>query len=455
VTKITEAPVTNDDVREGSSQPAGLTRSFAKSLAVVAAIGLVVRVLNVLWWRPTTDRLGFTGYRLGGDAWYYHMQANAMAAGKFFIDPVAYHFFRLERPSAVHPPLYSLYLSFWSRLGVDSVTGHRLVSGLLGVGVIVTIGLLGRRIAGPKVGLIAAAITAVYPFMWINDGMLMSESLVVLASAFVLYAAYSFAGSPSTRTAVVLGVACGAAALGRSELTLLFPILVLPLAACVRRESWKHRIKLATVTCVVGALVLLPWITLNILRFEEPVLLSTGTGSVLSAASCDETYYGRNIGYWAYCFQGPWPRNTLDESQRDLAPGQDAIDYIKTHKSRLPLVVAARIGRMWSFFKPGQTTAFEWALEGRGRAPSWAALFSYYALLPFAGIGLIVMRRRELTIWPPVALAICVTIAAAVTFGLARYRAPAEVGLVLVAAVGLEAAWRRRHARQPPVDVDA
>ena len=70
--------------------------------------------------------------------------------------------------------------------------------------------------------------------MWINDGMLMSESLVVLVSACFLYAAYDFVGSPDTRRAVLLGLACGAAALTRTELLLLVPLLVLPLAAASR-----------------------------------------------------------------------------------------------------------------------------------------------------------------------------------------------------------------------------
>ena len=55
-------------------------------------------------------------------------------------------------------------------------------------------------------GVVAAAITALYPQLWINDGMVMSESLVVLMAALVLLTAYSFAARPSVRNAVVLGV---------------------------------------------------------------------------------------------------------------------------------------------------------------------------------------------------------------------------------------------------------
>jgi hypothetical protein len=194
---------------------------------------------------------------------------------------------------------------------------------------------------------------------------------------------------------------------------------------------------------VVGGLALAPWIVFNFTRFEETTTMTSATGAALSAASCDEVYYGKYIGYYANCFQGPWPKASLDESQRDVAPRTQAVDYIKSHKRRLPLVVAARVGRLWGLFKPGQTTALDWWLEGRGRAPSWIGLFAYYALVPFAIYGLVLMRRRKIPILPLLAIAGIATLAAALTFGVTRYRAPAEVALVLAASMGVVAIFRR------------
>jgi hypothetical protein len=72
-------------------------------------------------------------------------------------------------------------------------------------------------------------------------------------------------------------------------------------------------------------------------------------------------------------------------------------------------------------------------------------LFVYYILVPFAVVGLVAMRRRRTPIWPVLALFVIATFAAATTFGVTRYRAPAEVGLVLAAAIGISAAvaWVR------------
>ncbi len=55
------------------------------------------------------------------------------------------------------------------------------------------IGLVGRRLGGNAVGLVAAGIAAVYPEIWINDGMLLSESMAILMTAIMLYTVYGFA----------------------------------------------------------------------------------------------------------------------------------------------------------------------------------------------------------------------------------------------------------------------
>ena len=415
---------------------------------MIALVGAAIRAMNVLWWRPTTDRVGYLGYKLGGDAAYYHWQANALGEGHWFVDPFLWLNLGQIRPSAAHPPLYTLYLGVWSRLGVQSVTGHRLVSALLGIATIVVIGILARRLAGNVAGLVAAGIAAVYPQLWINDGMLLSEGLAVLTTACSLLAIYAYWRSPRFRYAALMGLACGIAALSRTELALLFPLVVLPLVLLTRSETARRRVKLVVVAFVAGALVIVPWVGFNMLRFNEPTLISNGTGSALSAASCDEVYYGLHIGYYANCFTGPWPGPEFDESERDTYPRDYARTYIGDHLSRVPIVVAARVGRLWGIFKPGQTTALDWWIEGRGRAPSWIGLFAYYLLVPFAIAGVVILRRRRIPILPLVMLAVIATLAAAITFGVTRYRAPVEVAIVVAAAVAVSALVARWRASE-------
>ncbi|MEX1007235.1 MAG: glycosyltransferase family 39 protein [Acidimicrobiia bacterium] len=425
-------------------------RFFARRLGVITVFAFAVRVANVLWWRPTTDIHSYhNGYYLWGDAYYYHWQANALAKGYWFVDPFRFSIFgSTHRPSSVHPPLYTIYLSMWSWLGLDTVTWHRLASCVLGAAAVLVIGIVGYRIAGTAVGLLAAGIAAVYPQLWINDGMLLSEPMAVLTAAVVILVAYEFWRRPSMRWAVLLGLACALATASRSELSLLFPLLVIPLALLAKGPDRKRRLQMAGAACVAGGLLLLPWVTFNLLRFEEFSTMNTGFGAALSAASCDETYYGDRIGYYADCFQGPWPPPSYDESESDAVARKDAMKYIKAHLGRLPVVAAARVGRLWDLYMPGDTTRLDYALEGRGRAASWIGLFSYYLLAPFAVVGLVVLRRRRVPLLPLMAFIVIATIAAALFFGNTRYRAPAEVSVVLAAATGMVAAWHRLADRR-------
>jgi len=434
-------------------------RRFRIAMLIVGLVAAAVRWMNVFWWRPTTNNPGYHGYRLGGDAYYYHYQANALAKGAWFVDPLLWHNTGQQRPSATHPPFYVIYLSLWSRLGLDTVTWHRFASTFLGIAAVVMVGYLGRRIGGNAVGIVAASIAAVYPEMWINDGMLLSEPSAILMTAIALYTMYGFARKPTMRNALYMGLAVGITALSRTELTLLFVVAVIPIALLARSLTWKERFLRIVAAGLMGAVVLLPWMIFNYTRFEEPTTMTSATGAALSASACDQTFSGYWLGYYYNCFQGPWPSQKLDESQRDLVPRKQAMEYLKSHERELPKVLFARVGRLWGFFRPGQTTFLDWWLEGRGRAPSWIGFWMYVALMPFAIGGLVVLFRRRITIIPMLAVAAIATFAAAITFGVTRYRAPAEVAIVTSAAVGLVALWqwfaRRRHetTSREPIDV--
>jgi hypothetical protein len=62
-----------------------------------------------------------------------------------------------------HPPLYYILLNLWMRLGDDAAT-VRLLSAVLGVLTIPIVFVLGRRLAGSLVGLLAALLLAVSPY---------------------------------------------------------------------------------------------------------------------------------------------------------------------------------------------------------------------------------------------------------------------------------------------------
>src|SRR5437899_3132166 len=114
-------------------------RRFAWTLAAVAAAGLVIRVVYVVYERRDVV--------FGGDAHFYHEGANLFAHGKGLISPFFYERGRIVE-AADHPPLYLLFLSIPSRLGMTSTLSHLFWSCALGTATIVVTGLLGREVGG-------------------------------------------------------------------------------------------------------------------------------------------------------------------------------------------------------------------------------------------------------------------------------------------------------------------
>src|SRR5690606_5068753 len=147
---------------------------------------------------------------------------------------------------------------------------------LLGVAAVVLVGLAGRRVAGPRTGLLAAGLATIYPNVWSYDGTLLSETTAILMVAAFLLAVARYVDERSVRRAAVLGAVVGLAALARSELLLLSVFAVAPLALSPRTGDWGERLRQVSAAGVACVVVLIPWVAHNMMRFEEPVLLSVG-----------------------------------------------------------------------------------------------------------------------------------------------------------------------------------
>ena len=116
---------------------------------------------------------------LGFDAIWYELQSQTLSHGDGYIDPDA--FFRLgERvPTANFPPLWPLLLAGANQVGLDTERAHQMVGCVLGSITVALTGVIGRRVAGRRVGIVAAAIVAVSPMLIAADGSLMAESLYI------------------------------------------------------------------------------------------------------------------------------------------------------------------------------------------------------------------------------------------------------------------------------------
>ena len=385
---------------------------FTTKLAVIAAVGVAVRALYLF-----TIGRHVTGI---GDWHFYHWQANLIADGHGFAEPYKWRIEHRLSPSAGHPPLYPLALAGVSALGGTGELAHRCAGLVFGAATIALVGLLGRRVGGERTGLLAAALCAAYPLMIAVDGALMSETLYGALIAATLLAAYRLLDRPGARRAVLLGALVGLAALTRSEALLLLP------------------------------LVIAPWAVRNDVAFGRPVLISTNEATVVAGANCPLTYHGVNLGGWDIrCISR---RRDDNEAAQAAIWRREGLDYARDHAARLPVVAAVRLLRVWDLWQPRRQVIFA---EGRQVRVEQAGVAAWFALAVAGVVGAVALRRRGEPLLVLLAPAVAVSVGCVLGYGIPRLRHAFEPAVLVLAAVGLQAAASTWRARRRAASADA
>src|SRR3954470_5961302 len=124
---------------------------------------------------------------------YVVSRALFIARFPYFLDEGTYAVFTYEGANSLH----DLFISYtiareplmfwlgipWVKLGINPLDAVRIVSAISGLLTLVAVGLIGRLLAGPVVGLAAAALCVVLPFFVVHDGIGIIEPLVTLVMA--------------------------------------------------------------------------------------------------------------------------------------------------------------------------------------------------------------------------------------------------------------------------------
>jgi 4-amino-4-deoxy-L-arabinose transferase-like glycosyltransferase len=404
--------------------------TFAKRLALIVVLAMAVRVVQTLALAPWPPEAF-------DDQSYYSALSRLIATGEGFVRPGEALGEGLSVPTAERAPVYPAALAAMSAIGLESTDAQRLLGTLTGGAAVLIVGWLGRRLAGPRAGLIAAGIAAVYPTLIAADGALMTESMYgVLAGLSVLTALHAL-DAPSWRSGALLGAVAGIAALTRGEGLFLFPLLLLPLV--LRRE----RLPAAGVACLAFVLVLTPWTIRNTTTFDRPVLVATEAGETIGGANCRPVYFGGQLGGWEVsCIKLDGRKNEAAELN---AAGRQGIRYALDHATRVPLVFAARLARTWSV----PPYAFQ-APEGRSPMVMKLGVISYFVLLPLAVAGLVLVRRGPQSAWVVCAPVVAVTLVTLAAYRNLRFRHSAEMVIVLAAGIAIDALLRRRKRGAAP-----
>ena len=338
---------------------------------------------------------------------------------------------------------------------------------VLSVALIPLVFALGRRLAGVRVGLVAAAVVTVWPNLVFHSGVVLTETLFLVlfvAMLLVALATPDVARHPGWRRVVATGLLLGAAGLVRPVTFVVAPLfLVLWWGDGVRRAV----AKLAVVGLAAVALVV-PWTVRNAVTMDSPILLSANFGDNF----CIGNHPGATGGYRLpdACFEGlESGERPAYEVRRQSETLDRGLTFVREHPADVVGLLGWKAYYTLSSDHDGLVVAADWGERPLFEARRMDLLESladgaYYAVLAAAVLGVALLvrnrgagERRWLFLLLTVPLQMVPPL---VTFGEPRFKMPIYPVLAVAAALGVTAAWRATRgldltATGDDVDVDA
>ena len=385
-------------------------------LLVVAAGALAVRVAYVL--------LVLGDYSPASDAHHYHTIAEAVGDGRGLVHPFP---FGTPHATAWRPPLYPLLLG-----GVYAVTGAKLGAAQvlnvgLGVGMVVLAALVGRRLAGWRAGVVAGALTAVYPPLVFNDGVPLSEplGLVLLLGTVLLLA---------DRRTTWAGATSGLLMLTR-------PSAQFFTAAVAAWILWRFGWRKALIYSAVATAVVAPWLVRNWVRMDSPVLV-TSNGFNLNAAYSPEARTRQEFVDAVFDERLAGVRAGItNEAELDSVLRRRALRSVRDDPAQV-VRVGVRNFRDLLELRPGRNESAE-RKDGRDLQVRRLTLPLVWVVLAAGLAGLWSLRRRP-GVGPLAITALVFTGTTALSVFAPRLRAPLELVCCITASALVSKWWQLR-----------
>jgi 4-amino-4-deoxy-L-arabinose transferase-like glycosyltransferase len=363
--------------------------------------------------------------------------------------------------TSYYPPGYPLLLGSvqWiaDRLGQSARLPlfAGFVQSVLGAVAAGGVWMIGRRLRGDRVALVAGLVFALWPNLIVYSSTLLSESLFLACFAVMLVGLLTMIdGNRVVWTrAVAAAVGTGAATMVRPQVLVVIPAVLIGWAIC--RVGW--RVALTSLGCVALGLVafVTPWTIRNYGVFHQFVPVSNNGGDNL----CVGFHPGADGGFSIprYCDTGEFyvQGGPAAEVRRNAATRRRAISWAEHHLGALPLLSARKMYQTYRNDIDG-LRAYESYDEVRIFTPTTRSVLRvsanvYYAVvMVFAAVGLVLTfvvgirsRRDDATALVLALATVAIASVPVIVFGDPRFKVPATPCFAVVAGFAMVAAWDR------------
>jgi len=373
-----------------------------------------------------------------------------------------FYSYRIEAPlKAFIPPLYPILVYFVLRWASEPAIALGLAQALIGGLMAVLMYLPIREFSNRSTALLSASLTAIYPVFLVQAARPLPTTLVGFLITAVMTTTV-FLQRRGYGCSLALGLALGLAALARTTMLGLIPIVILWL--WLNRPNVSRPWRKLAITLVVTALVISPWLIRNYFVFEKWVF-STNAGitfwngnNPFTTGSGWDVYIERLRQYSQHPFPDypahgivtprpyPLPKELeiqvgqLDELELDRRLFQAGIEFIQTQPRLWLSLTGQKLVSFWGF-RPNI------GMVRRLYDPKWILPYKliYISLLALAVIG-IVLSFKQWRMYSLFYACFAYFTCAYVAFNVvSRYRFEIEQFLLFFASLALTRgiAWRR------------
>jgi 4-amino-4-deoxy-L-arabinose transferase-like glycosyltransferase len=430
-------------------------RGLFWALVAVLAVAFVARVVAAFYgW----------DFRNGSDAdMYERLAAQLFHHGEWGIPGSAnpYDF----APGA---PLFAA--AIYNLIGDVSPLAARLGLAVAGTAGVLVVYLLGRRLGGPRAGLVAAGLAAVYPPTLFYTSLLSGEPLAILSVAGAVLA-FLWACDPgrSPWAWALPGFLLGLTAFLRPEYLALTALLAVLAVVLVGRRAGAWRGAAAGgLMALAFAATIAPWTTIASNDLGRFVPVSTGGGKALFIGTYlpGDGLHERTKAHLYHRFRGADPS---PEELRQL-PMNPMLDEVAEEYPALPRDEAlGRVGREnlvhWATDEPralaqmiAGKVAHMWHGSGSpSYTPTGGAVHYLMLVAGFAGLVLLLARRRW-EVLPILVLLVGISLIGGLLLAGTRRNLPVMPLVIAMAGVSLVAAFdwvRARSARRRVTEPEA
>ncbi len=316
---------------------------------------------------------------------------------------------------AFRPPLYAFFASlfYMARIGMP---GLRIAQAIISSLTVCLVYMTGTRVFPGKTGLVAGAISSIYPFFIFYNGFLLTETLFIFLLSASIYCLVNL--GRSAWIPAKAGILLGLSGLARPTVQAYMPLALLLIL--FSGPGLAGNMKKASCVLIFFLLTLTPWVARNYLLLDRFVPGTTMGGYVFWEGNNPHSDGGP-------CEEFPDNIFLMDETERDDFLYARTLEVIRDNPARFRWLLVNKFRRFWNVVP--NASEFDSLFYRAVSVSSFGLLMPFFILGFF--ISLPVRRARFMHL-----LIIFFTASHMLFLASIRYRVPIEPFYIIFSAYG-------------------